>query len=152
MVLWKTLEIPLDCKQIQPVHLKGNQSWIFIGKTYADAETPIVWPPDAKYKLIWKDLDAGKKWRWENKVQQRMRCFNGITDAVDISLSRLCKLVMDREACSTAVNGVTKSRTWLSDWTDWLILAEIAFPSTTQLLLTQSILWEHSRNRSIIIR
>ena len=67
VVLEKTLESPLDCKEIQPVHPKGNQPWIFIGKTDAKAETPILWPPDAKNRLIGKDPDAGKDWRWEEK-------------------------------------------------------------------------------------
>ena len=67
VVLEKTLDCPLDCKEIQPVHLKGNQSWIFIGRTDAEAETPILWPPDVKSWLIWKDPDAGKVWRWEEK-------------------------------------------------------------------------------------
>ena len=67
MVLEKTLESPLDCKEIQPVHPKGNKSWIFIGKTDAEAETPIFWPPDVKNWLIWKDPDAGKDWRQEEK-------------------------------------------------------------------------------------
>ena len=67
VVLEKTLESPLDCKEIQLVHPKGNQSWIFIGKTGAEAQTPILWPPDAKNWLIWKDPDAGKDWRREEK-------------------------------------------------------------------------------------
>ena len=67
MVLEKTLESPLDCKEIQPVRPKGNQSWIFIGKTDAEAETPILWPPDGKNWLIGKAPDAGKDWRWEEK-------------------------------------------------------------------------------------
>ena len=67
VVLEKTLESPLDCKEIQLVHPKGNQSWIFIGRTDAEAETPILWPPDAKSWLIWKDPDAGNDWRWEEK-------------------------------------------------------------------------------------
>ena len=67
VMLEKTLESPLDCKEIKPVHPKGNQSWIFIGRTDAEAETPKLWPPDAKKWLIWKDPDAGKKWRWEEK-------------------------------------------------------------------------------------
>ena len=67
VVLDKTLENPLNCREIQPVHPKGNQSWIFIGRTDAEAETPILWPPDAKNWLIWKDPDAGKDWRWEEK-------------------------------------------------------------------------------------
>ena len=67
VVLEKTLESPLDCKEIQPVHPKGNQSWVFTGRTDVEAETPILWPPDAKSWLIWKDPDAGKDWRWEEK-------------------------------------------------------------------------------------
>ena len=67
MVLEKTLKSPLDCKEIQAVHPKGNQSWIFIGRTNAEAKTPILWPPDVKNWLIWKDPDAGKDWRWEEK-------------------------------------------------------------------------------------
>ena len=67
VVLEKTLESPLDCKEIKPVHPKGNQSWIFIGSTDAEAETPILWPPDVKNWLIWKDPDTGKDWRWEEK-------------------------------------------------------------------------------------
>ena len=67
VVLEKTLESPLDCKEVQPVHPKGNQSWIFIGRTDAVAETPIIWPPDVKNWLIWKDPDAGKDWRSEEK-------------------------------------------------------------------------------------
>ena len=67
MVLEKTLESPLDCKEMQPVHLKGDQSWVFIGRTDAEAETPVLWPPDAKGRLIWKDPDAGKDWGWEEK-------------------------------------------------------------------------------------
>ena len=67
MVLEKTLQSPLDCKEIQPVHAKGNQSWIFIGRTDVEAETPIVWPPDVQHWLIWKDPDAGQDWKWEEK-------------------------------------------------------------------------------------
>ena len=64
---WRRLKSPLDCKKIQPLHPKGNQSWIFIGSTDAEAETPILWPPDPKNRLIWKDPDAGKDWRQEEK-------------------------------------------------------------------------------------
>ena len=67
VVLKKTFESPLDCKEIQPVHSKGDQSWVFIGRTDAEAETPILWPPDEKNQLIWKDPDSGKDWREEEK-------------------------------------------------------------------------------------
>ena len=82
VVLEKTLESPLDCKEIQLVHPKGNQSWIFIGRTDAEAETPILWPPEVNNWLTEKDPDAGKDWRQE-KGQQTMRWSDGITDSMD---------------------------------------------------------------------
>ena len=88
MVLEKTLESLLDCKEIQPVHPKGNQSWIFIGRTDAEAETLIHWPPNAKNWLIEKDPDAGKDWRWEEKGTTENEMVDGITDAMDVSLSK----------------------------------------------------------------
>ena len=90
VVLEKVLESPLDCKEIQPVHPKGDQSWAFVGRTDAEAETPILWPPDVKSWLIWKDPDVGKDWRQEEKGTQRMRWLDDITDSMDMSLSKLC--------------------------------------------------------------
>ena len=109
VVLEKALENPLDCKEIQPIHPKGNQSWIFVGRTDGEAETPILWPPDAKNWLIWKDPDAGKDWRQEEKgtTEDEMVGWHHWLDGHEF------ELVMDREPGMLQSMGLQRVR---HDW------------------------------------
>ena len=123
-MLEKTFERPLDCKEIQPVTPERNQSWIFIGRTNAEIEALKLCPPDVKSWIIGKDRDAGKDWSWEEKGTTEDEMVGCITDSMDMNLSRLQELVIDREAWRAAVHGVTKSWTWL-EWLNWVIFYNI---------------------------
>ena len=122
VVLEKTLESPLDCKEIQPVHPKGVQSWVLIGRADVEAETPILWPPDGKSWLIWKDPDSGKDWRQQKKetTEDEMAGWHHQLNGHESEYTP--ELVMHREAWPAAVHEVAKSWTWLSDWTELILI------------------------------
>ena len=134
VVLEKTLESPLGCKEIQPVHPKADESWMFIVRTDVEAETPILWPPDAKSWLIWNDPDAGKIEGKRRGEWQRMRWLGGITDLMYMSLSKLGELVMVREVWCAVVHRVAKSRTQLIDWTVLRVLVRLPCGSVVKYL------------------
>ena len=134
MVLEKTLESPLDCKEIQSVNPKGTQSWIFIGRTDAEAETPILWPPDARSWLISKDPDAGKNWRQEEKGFKEIEMVGWYHWSMDMTLRKLRELVMAREAWSAVVHGGHKELDMLV-WLNWIV-PDVSWKDKLLFLLT----------------
>ena len=147
-MLEKTLESPLDCKEIQPVHSKGDQFWVFFGRNDAKDETPVLWPPHAKSWLIGKDSDARRDWGQEEKGTTEDEMAGWHPNSMDVNLGELRELVMDREAWHAAIHGVAKVRTQLSDWTElkWALLSEKAMATHSSSLAWQ-IPWTEEPGR-----
>ena len=142
VVLEKTLQSPLDHKETKPVIPKGNQPWIFIGKIVAEAEAPILWPPDGQSQLTGKDPDAGKGWRQKKRVAED-EMVGRITDSMDMNLNKLQEVVKVREAWCATVHRVSRSWTRLSDWTTTMSRLILPPPNCSHFFFQQPFIGHH---------